>query len=496
MLYYKANPFDKNDLIKISHSHIDASYYEKIMRGTITTSDYDNIIVADTETGIKSVNSKLLQCYKYFLEIFKDTEEAMKQDLFTRLLDGNKKILVGIDLEDNEDEQSIFDTINSAGVRLSGADIVKNALFQKAINLYSDEKDVIRLYNEYWDSIFSDDVESIRFWEGTRITGRLIRDNIEILLHSIAVIKSFFDPDINTLSDMPNLYKSFISKLETKEHFNSFLKEINTYAKLYRSKILQFDSTTLFEYANCEQRLFHILNRCDISTFHPYILYVYYKAEQNNTSPISELIKLEKFIVRNMIIKRETKSYNKLCKDFINNSDLLNIKLSMIDNNMIFDGMFNIPNKEASLILFWIELKRRFDDNKESLKELKYSYSLEHIMPQKWEEFWGKEQVPIVDNQGKIIEDDESAYAERKKAIYSIGNMTLLNSRLNTSLRNYELSRKIEGEKRKRGIRIYADLKITKDDILIPYDAGNNVWNEQQIFSRTQKLFNEVISIW
>lgn len=496
MLYYKANPFDENDLIKISHSHIDASFYEKIMRGTITTEEYNRITVADPEKGIRSIDSKILQCYKYFLEIFKNTEESIKLDLFARLLDGNKKIIVGIDLEDYEDEQAIFDTINSAGVRLSGADIVKNALFQKAISLYSDEDKVIKLYKEYWESTFSNDVDSIRFWEATRITGRLVRDNIEILLHSIAVIKSFFDPDGNTLSDIPNLYKSYITKLDSKDKLIAFLKEIHCYAKLYRTKILQFDNTTLFEYDNYEQRMFHILNRCEISTFHPYILYVYYNSEANNVLPKDELIKLEKFIIRNMIVKGETKSYNKLCKEFIYNPNLLDIKLSEIDNNKIFNGLLNIPNKEAALILFWVELKRRYDDTRESLKELKYSYSLEHIMPQKWEEYWNKEQVPYVNDQGKPTLNDEIGYTERKKAVYSIGNMTLLNSSLNTSLRNYELCRKIEGEGRKKGIRAYADLKITKEDLLIPYDSGYNIWNEQTIALRTQKLFNEIISLW
>lgn len=496
MLYYKANPFDENDLIKISHSHIDASFYEKIMRGTLTTEEYNNIIVADPEISTKSIDSKILQCYKYFLEIFKDTEESIKLDLFARLLDGNRKILVGIDLEDYEDEQAIFDTINSAGVRLSGADIVKNALFQRAICLYSNEDEVIKLYKEYWESTFSNDIDSIRFWEATRITGRLIRDNIEILLHSIAVIKSFFDPDSNTLSDIPNLYKSYIAKLDTRDKFVAFLKEIHCYAKLYRTKILQFDNTTLFEYDNYEQRLFHILNRCEISTFHPYILYVYYKSEIDKASPKDELYKLEKFIIRNIIVKGETKSYNKLCKEFIYNPNLLDAKLSEIENNKILNGLSNISNKEAGLILFWIELKRRFDDTKESLKELKYNYSLEHIMPQKWEEFWGKTQVPYVDAQGVPILDDEIGYTERKKAICSIGNMTLLNSSLNTSLRNYELCRKIEGEGRKKGIRAYADLKITKNDLLIPYDSGHFLWNEQTIAVRTQKLFHEIISLW
>ena len=38
----------------------------------------------------------------------------------------NRILFVGIDLDGNEDEQQIFDTINSLGVRLTTADLLKN----------------------------------------------------------------------------------------------------------------------------------------------------------------------------------------------------------------------------------------------------------------------------------------------------------------------------------------------------------------------------------
>jgi len=44
--------------------------------------------------------------------------------------------LVVIDLvEGSDNEQAIFDTLNTAGVRLSLAEIIKNALFQKVIKV-------------------------------------------------------------------------------------------------------------------------------------------------------------------------------------------------------------------------------------------------------------------------------------------------------------------------------------------------------------------------
>ena len=39
------------------------------------------------------------------------------------------KFLVNIDLDVNDNEQAIFDTVNSAGIRLSSADTIKNLLY-------------------------------------------------------------------------------------------------------------------------------------------------------------------------------------------------------------------------------------------------------------------------------------------------------------------------------------------------------------------------------
>lgn len=206
------------------------------------------------------------------------------------------------------------------------------------------------------------------------------------------------------------------------------------------------------------------------------------------------LHKLEVLVVRRMITKSETKSYNKLCKEFIAQSDATDTRIAEQSDAEVGNGLQSISNKNAALLLFWIELYRRHKDNRQSVKELKYNYSLEHIMPQKWEEYWAN--VPVVDSNGNFIVDAETAKAERNAMIFQLGNMSLLNSRLNTSIRNYDFDRKISGVNRKRGIRAYSDLGITRFDILAPYEAGDTVWNEQKIAVRTAALAADVVAIW
>jgi hypothetical protein len=492
-LFFKKNQTDKNYFVKIEHSKIDKKHFQKVINNDIADEEYDGIIVENSTTKIQSKHNKVLQCFKYFSEKLKDINIDSRIELFNRLLDQENKILVVIDLSEKEDEQAIFDTINSAGVRLSSADIIKNALFQKALDLFDNAEDVEELYKEKWENVFSIDEDAINFWDTPRTTGRLMRDNIEILLHSISVIKGFFDPDKHTLSDLSNLYKTYISKISKKD-LKKFVEEIAKYAMLFREKILVFNDSTLFNYQDNYARLFHILSVCEISTFHPYILSLFFKYDSNETKLLEELHKVETLVVRRMITKSETKSYNKICKEFIKDNSSIDSKLAEQTNDHIKNGLASIVNKNASLLLFWVELYRRENDKKQSVKELKYNYSLEHLMPQKWEEYWGK--VSILDKNGDEIIDKEIAKRERYSKIYQIGNMTLLNSSLNTSLRNYEFHRKIKGEGRKKGIKDYADLSITRFDILTPYENGDEIWNEKKIIDRTESLTTDIIEIW
>jgi hypothetical protein len=492
-LFFKKNQTDKNFIVKIEHSKIDRKYFQKIINNEITHEEYNAIIIENPVTKTHSKDNNILQCYKYFSEKLKEVEEHNRIELFNRLLDQENKILVIIDLSEKENEQAIFDTINSAGVRLSSADIIKNALFQKTLELFDNENEVIEIYKASWENVFSGNEEVIHFWDTPRATGRLMRDNIEILLHAIAVIKGFFDPDKHTLSDLSNLYKLHVSKF-SREELQNFINEISKYALVYKDKVLVFNTSSLFNFQDAYARLFHILLVCEISTFHPYILWLFYKYENNETELLKELHKIEIFVIRRMITKSETKSYNKLCKEFIKDNSVIDNKISELTETEIMNGLNSISNKNATLLLFWVELYRRANDNKQSVKELKYNYSLEHIMPQKWEEYWNS--VDIVDNEGNTINDIELAKKERFSKIYHLGNMTLLNSSLNTSLRNYEFKRKIKGEGKKKGIKDYADLGITRFDIIVPYENGDIVWNEKKITDRTNSLSKDILTIW
>ena len=88
---------------KIKHSHINRSSFEAI----INAKDYSEVCESKDDGRLKNSNlesSDIVRFLDYILEM---------------------KLWVVINLDENEDEQKIFDSINSAGLVLSSIDIIK-----------------------------------------------------------------------------------------------------------------------------------------------------------------------------------------------------------------------------------------------------------------------------------------------------------------------------------------------------------------------------------
>ena len=507
ILFFKRRKINSPKEIKIKHSMVDTADYKLIIEGKAKQMVSNIILHSQKKKGEKE-SSNILQCYKYFYDYLIERPDASVK-LWEDLLDDQNKILVKIDLDISENEQAIFDTINSAGVRLTCADTIKNALFQKAnenAKTESEREEVVALYQECWEKVFSSSNEVIEYWETERQLGRTVRDNLEVLLHCIALVKGFYDPEVNKISDLSQVYKKYISNFSNEALFD-FIKEIKEYAGLYQKYFYTFDKSTFFSYKNDIQRLFHILSVCEVSTLHPYILKLFkkYNIEDENDLPNEfkeELKKIEKYVIRHAICQVSTKNFNKDCALLIAGKNTIeksyNDKLTEIGDEVVKEKLKAIPknsNKVASLVLFWIELYRRDIDRKFETQELKYVYTLEHVMPQKWEEYWNINACPVLSvATQEVITDEEEAKEVRSAAIYELGNMTLLSSNLNSALRNYEFARKITGEKRKKGIKDYASLDITKDIVKI-YENGKS-WSEEQIRKRTEGLTKEFFQIW
>ena len=442
---------------KIKHSHINRSSFEAIIKAK----DYSEVCESECD-------DKLFACYKYFSEKLK--ESGLKNNEIINFLNYivRTELWVVINLNGNEDEQKIFDSINSAGLILSSMDIIKNAIFDRLIKSseMSEEK-ANEIYNEYWKSIFEGSNERLKFWEEK--ASRRYRS--EILLYAYALIKGFFEIEKHTQDGLSMLYKEYIKDKSQGEVLDT-IKEINWYANLFY-ELSWADKGETFKFSDNEKRLLHIMSISEYNIFIPVVLKL--RSLELDKKELDECYAmLENFVIRHWLCKKVTNSINKVIGrnlKNINGKDSMQKFIASFEvtgDEEIKEALLKIDNKRASLVLFWIELYNCRSE-KNDISELQYTYTLEHLMPQTWQENWS--------NIGK---NEETA----NELIYQIGNMALLKSKLNTAIQNNNW------DKKREEIQKHAMLKITQEVI------KNRVWNKSKIEERSEKIFNDFLKIW
>ena len=196
-----------NNDIALLHNHNDVAVF--------------NQILSMENDGEVPGSDNVTKAYNYFVKNA-DISKLNFQNILTNIM------FVGIDLGVDEDEQQIFDTINSLGVRLTTAELLKNYFFGK---------NDIQLYQTYWRDIFEKDKEAKDFWDVEIMAGRMKRYFIDLFFYSFLQIKiqdhrlSVSTEDKNEFTKVEGLfhsYKRFIQDYKIDK--NDLIKEIKSYA--------------------------------------------------------------------------------------------------------------------------------------------------------------------------------------------------------------------------------------------------------------------------
>ena len=127
------------------------------------------------------------------------------------------------------------------------------------------------------------------------------------------------------------------------------------------------------------------------------------------------------------------------------------------------------------MILMGIEEQLRTD--KAEIQQVPDNLHIEHVMPQAWHNNW-----PLPDE----TEDDSGAAIKRDRTIHTIGNLTLVNGRLNASLSNAPWDRK------RKTLAAHSVLFLNKKLV----NEGPEVWDEQAIARRAEWLHEKAVKIW
>ena len=473
--------------LRIEPGHLDKKCYETIINSE-NHPDKD-------DTNFKK--HKLWKCYHFFknkiteLDI-KNLNDKRKlkevidgdQDGSDKKYDSGRIALIRVGLDNNDDEQEIFDTLNSLGVELSTAELVKNYIFRE----YFIKGNLEKVYQEYWKDIFEINKDETSWWNTVITRGRKRRTNIDIFLFSFLVIKMKQKNLIKNkeiqIEYLFREYKSLINKHRDK--IIDFLEELKQYAILYREKFPLAKDIDIIKFSNWNERLFLTLNILT-TTPYPFILYYYYQnRDDKSRSKFAQI--LNSYIIRREVCGLTAKDYNNFFVDAIYYMAKENKSFQQIlnehsenearcyPNNDEFKKKFlvtnRIKNPALNLILYSIALKQ-FSNPKMDLNSIPYKNSVEHIMPRKW--------INTEWNSGKMKPEQVE---NRNNIINTIGNVTLVNNSLNASMQN-----KVWKEK-KKVLKENSILLITKNYLNRPS------WNEKEIEKRANDLHKIAKNIW
>lgn len=462
------NPVNKKP--KLRHSYID-----KIA--------FDKILALDTLCDIQDGDSnQIMGAYSYF------QHHAHLYNLkFSTILE--KVSLVAIELAPNENEQQIFETLNSLGRRLTTGELLKNHIFDNSM---------IDEYQSIWVPVFEKDEECIKYWASTITAGRTSRSNTEGFFHAFLQIqmhnKKYKVSSEHKLifrkadSVFPN-YKTFIAEY-VKDDIIEFVRELCSYASIYREAFeadIRLESTPSYP---CIERMNFIVYALDATTLIPYVLFVVKNvSDEDERNKIFDF--LESYIVRRAICKASNDNYSDLFNEHLIANEIIThnglksyidskgtTSILMPNDDMVYESFHSVAlnNNRAKSILFLLESKIRGEDFATALLPCN-SYSLEHLMPKKWKKNW-----PL---------PSSTTEEQRDLAVNSLGNMMLLPISLNASISNSDWYTKKNGSGKKKGLVHYAsDLAIWNGAL------SKSIWDEDAISERAEWLAEKANEMW
>ena len=264
----------------LSHSIIDRPAYEAVMWGNPLDVYEDKRIV---------------QAYNYLYDELskKDNKRELLMAVYARIK------FVTIILDGQDDEQQIFDTINSLGVNLTIDELMKNFLYE-----IKDED----AYKQNWKPAF-DDPEIRKFWgtddaarkqaatdENKTITN-FFYDFVRIKMWDYNGMPGFDRKVFAQKNHIFNTCKAFVEVFHTDKQ--ELANEIIEYSKLYHQYFNKKNLDVRIPVTSCIERVACIA-MVNVPSLTPYLLYVLKnvadKAERNKIFGY-----LEKYIVRRMV---------------------------------------------------------------------------------------------------------------------------------------------------------------------------------------------------
>ena len=451
-----------------------------LRHGKYDRQDFESVVSATDCEPIEGT-SAIIRAYNYFLKNI-DPEKVDRNTIKSNVQ------FVCIDLTEGEDEQQIFDTINSLGVRLTTAELLKNYFFNRENE---------QAFKECWEDVFEPTAEKREYWEQEVVTGRIKRTLVDLFFDAFLQIlvqdkrrgvttedKLFYSRTSNLFQS----YKDFISRYCNGDK-DEILNSMKAYAEVFESTFAPGCCDADIPSTPGVERLNVLIFGLKNSTLIPYMLYV-----RKNVEPAGEIsgvyALLESYIVRRMLVQATTKNYNRLFTSLILNevkdAEALRKALEANDEATTYmpgDAEVRAAFEESCLynlqskgVLYLLESAIRPGMSSTALLGFN-QYTLEHMMPKKWRNKWG-------------ALDDEAA-TRRDRKLLTLGNLAIITHSLNASIRDADWTTKKQGKGYKDGLALCAAGLATMAGVL-----EKESWGEGDIAERAEWLADKALEVW
>lgn len=404
--------------------------------------------------------------------------------------------IVEIVLDEGDDAQVIFETLNDRGEPLLAADLVRNNIFQRAD---ARGEDAEALFGQHWKPF------EHSFWSEMEKQGRYRKQRIEFFLANFIAGKIAGDV---TISKLFSEYKSFLrpARNSTIPRYASVqveIRDLEAYGKVYREVVERTSGSPLAVFSAR-------LRPWDVTTINPLLLRLG-MSDMGDEERQKSLDLLLSLIVRRAVCGLTSKNYNNLFLSVVGDLEkkgwvYQNLRTYLLgltaesgrfphdaefENAIVSKPLYtSLGSARVRALLSEIELAKR--GKKQEDKSLPETLTVEHILPQTWRQHWpmaGDAQPTDADfNQSiYVIQEDDSfigRIVRRDRVKHTLGNLTLVTQSFNSGVRNHAFDVK------RQEFEDQSILMLTKDLV------KREKWGEDEIADRGKTLFEYARLVW
>ncbi|MEG2556343.1 MAG: DUF262 and DUF1524 domain-containing protein [Odoribacter sp.] len=417
----------------------------------------------DKETLINLINGiepteehslRLVENYKFFKS--KISKENIV-DVYNGIL---RLFIVDVALEkDKDNPQLIFESMNSTGLDLSQADLIRNYIL-----MGQDIKLQTELYERYWfpmEQSYGNEYSSRFNW--------FVRDYLSVQTGVIPTIGKVYEN-----------FKAYVQSNKSPNTITGVVQDLFKYSGYYVNMVLRKERDLEL------RKLFSNIMRLKVDVSYPFLLPVYndYTDEVITIDEFKEIIALiENYVFRRAICGIPTNSLNKtfatLYKSIDKSQYLESLKAAfqLMGNYKRFpnDTEFEreITSKDVYNFRSRNYLLHRLENHNRKETVSTDDYTIEHIMPQnpklstKWQNMLGGNWQEV-----------------QKTYLHTLGNLTLTGYNSELSDNTFDIKKSMEGG--------FNDSPLRLNRFMQKVD----IWNEKTINERAKELATIAAKIW